>query len=106
MGNAAAAKQALHLETAMHGQMARGDFDGIYTGADQRYRDAMSRDKSDALYASIVRKLGSPLDCKPGGTMVMAATWGTTIKSVCTTTFSKSATGEETFVWMKEGDQF
>ena len=106
MGNAEAAKQALQLETAMHGQMARGDLAGIYDGADQRYRSAINRDKSDALYSSIVRKLGSPLDCKPGGTTVMTATWGTTIKSVCTTTFSKNATGVETFVWIKEGDQF
>jgi hypothetical protein len=66
----------------------------------------MSRDKSDALYASIVRKLGSPLDCKPGGTFVMTATSETSIKSVCTTTFSKSATGVETFLWMREGNQF
>jgi hypothetical protein len=106
MSHAAAEKQALQLETAMHGQMTRGDFDGIYTGSDQRYQNAVSRDKSDALYASIARKLGSPLDCKPGGTFVMTATWGTSIKSVCTTTFSKNATGVETFVWMKEGDRF
>jgi hypothetical protein len=106
MGVGEAQKQALQLEKAMHDQMARGDFAGIYNGADERYRNAISRDKSDALYSSIVRKLGSPLDCKPGSTMVMAATSGTTIKSVCTTTFSKNATGVETFVWMKQGDQF
>jgi hypothetical protein len=38
MGHAEAEKQALQLEIAMHGQMARGDFDGIYNGADRRYR--------------------------------------------------------------------
>jgi hypothetical protein len=106
MNPAEAAKQALQLETAMHEQMTRGDFTGIYNGADQRYRNAVSREKSDALFSSIVRKLGPPLDCKTGGTFVQAATWGTTIKSVCTTTFSKNATGVETFVWIKDGDQY
>lgn len=98
--------QALKLETAMHQQMAQGDVAGIYNGADQRYRDAMTREKSDALYTSIVRKLGAPLDCKQGGTVVRTGTMGTTIRSECQTTFSKNATAKETFVWIKSGDQF
>ena len=52
--------EALKLETAMHQQMARGDVAGIYNEADQRYRDAVTRDKSDALYTSINRQAGGP----------------------------------------------
>jgi hypothetical protein len=69
-----AAKQALQLETAMHEQMVRGDFAGIYNGADQQYRSAIDRGKSDALFSSIARKLGSPLGCKQGNTFVQATT--------------------------------
>jgi len=58
------------------------------------------------LFAAIATKLGSPLDCKQGSTFVQAATWGTTIKSVCNTTFSKNATAVETFMWIKSGGQY
>lgn len=98
--------QALKLETALHQQMAQGDVAGIYNGADQRYRDAITRDKSDALFTSIVRKLGVPTDCKQGGTFIQVGTIGTTIRSDCQTTFSKNATGKETFVWIKSGGQY
>ncbi len=89
-----AQKQALQLETVFHQQVARGDLAGIYNGADDRYRAAVSREKSDALFSSIARKLGSPLDCKQGGTFVQVATWGTTIRSECTTKFSKDASAK------------
>lgn len=106
MSPAEAGKQALQLETVMHQQMARGDFDGIYNGADERYQKATDRGKSDALFSAIARKLGSPLDCRPSGTFIQAATWGMTIKSVCTTKFAKNASGIETFVWIKDGSQY
>jgi hypothetical protein len=98
--------EALKLETAMHEQMARGDVAGIYNEADQRYRDAVTRDKSDALYTSINRKLGVPLDCKQGGSMMQVGTMGTTIRSECETRFSKDATAKETFVWVKAKDRY
>ncbi len=99
-------QQALTLETAMHTKMSSGDFAGIYDGADQRYRNAVTRAKSDALFSSIARKLGAPLDCTQGITKFQIATFGTTIVSVCKTKFSKDATGIETFTWVKAGDQF
>src|SRR3569833_2615077 len=46
--------EALKLETAMHQQMAGGDVAGIYTEADQRYRDVLSRDNSDAQFSAIL----------------------------------------------------
>ena len=98
--------EALKLETAMHQQMARGDVAGIYNDADQRYRNAVSREKSDALYISIVRKLGVPLDCKQGGSMMQVGTMGTTIRSECETRFSKDAIAKETFVWVKAKDRY
>jgi hypothetical protein len=101
-----AQSQALKLETDFHASMTRGDLAGIYAGADQRYRDAVTREKSDALFSSIARKLGAPLDCRQGKTTVQVATWGTTIRSVCQTSFSKNASGVESFVWVKSGDQF
>lgn len=101
-----ASDEALKLETAMHQQMAKGDVAGIYNDADQKYRDVMTREKSDALFTSIVRKLGAPQDCKQGGTFVHVGTIGTTIRSECQTTFSKNATATETFVWMKSQDRY
>jgi hypothetical protein len=99
-----AAQQALQQETTIHEQMSRGNFDGIYYGADQRYRDAIAPDKSNALFSGITKKLGSPLDCKQGVTIVLHSTWGTSIKSECKTSFSKNATAIETFIWIKSTD--
>jgi len=103
---AGGAADALKLESAMHQQMAKGDVAGIYNDADQRYRDAITREKSDALYTSIVRKLGVPLDCKQGGSMMQVGTMGTTIRSECETRFSKDATARETFLWVKSKDRY
>ena len=103
MSVAGSSEDALKLETAFHAQMTRGDLGGIYDGADERYRKAVTREKSDALFSSVARKLGAPLDCKQGGTNATVATWGTTIRSECTTTFSKNASAVETFVWVKSG---
>ncbi len=99
-------KEALQLATALHQKMAAGDLAGIYNGADQGYRDAVTREKSDALFSSIARKLGAPLDCTLGNTNFNISTSRTVIVSSCSTHFSKNATGEETFTWTKKGDQF
>jgi hypothetical protein len=99
-------EEALKLETAFHQQMARGDLAGIYDNADDRYKKAADRAKSDALFSSIARKLGAPLDCKQGNSKMTVGTFGTTIVSECTTTFSKDATGVETFTWSKSGDTY
>jgi hypothetical protein len=101
-----AQQQAFTLAATMHKQMAGGDLAGIYNDADQRYRDAVTRDKSDALFSSIARKLGSPLDCTQGNTNIQVGTSGTTIVSVCSTKYSKDATAVETFTWVKSADRF
>lgn len=98
--------QALKLETAMHQQMADGDIAGIYKNADQSYRDAATREKSDALFNAIAQKLGTPLTCGPGGINLTVNTSGTFIRSQCTTPFSKNATATEFFVWKKSGADF
>jgi hypothetical protein len=102
----AGGQDALKLETVFHQQMASGDLAGIYNNADNRYRQAVDRTKSDALFSSIARKLGAPLDCKQGNTNISVGTSGTTIVSVCTTRFAKDATGVETFTWVKSGDTY
>ena len=99
-------QDAQNLAAGMHKRMAEGDLAGIYDNADQKYRDAVTREKSDALFSSIARKLGAPLDCTQGNTNFRTSTSGTTIVSTCTTKFSKDATGTETFTWVKSGDQF
>lgn len=98
--------QSPKLATAFHQQMAKGDLAGIYNNADQSYRDSDTREKSDALFSAISRKLGAPLDCKPEGFNINATTSGTFLRSVCKTSFSKNATGTETFVWKKSGNQY
>jgi hypothetical protein len=99
-------QDAQNLAAGMHKRMADGDVAGIYNNADQKYRDAVTREKSDALFSSISRKLGAPMDCTQGNTNLRTSTSGTTIVSTCTTKFSKDATGTETFTWVKSGDQF
>ena len=99
-------KEAPKLEAAMHEQMAKGDLAGIYDNADPGYKSAMTREKSDALFSAISRKLGAPTSCKAGGTNVVATPSGTTITATCETIFSKNATGVETFNWRKSGDKY
>jgi len=97
---------SLKLATALHKQMAEGDLAGIYNNADENYRRSMTRERSDALFSAIAGKLGTPLDCKAGGINVDVNTLGTTLRSHCETHFSKNATGDESFVWLKSGDQY
>lgn len=97
---------ALKLATAMHTRMAQGDLAGIYNTADDGYRKAITREKSDGLFSAVARKLGTPQDCKQGNTNLQVPTWGTTLTSVCQTRFSKNATAVETFTWAKSGDQY
>lgn len=97
---------SLKLATALHKQMAAGDLAGIYNNADENYRRSLTRERSDALFSMIARKLGEPLDCKAGGINVDVNTLGTTLRSHCETHFSKNATGDESFVWLKSGDQY
>jgi hypothetical protein len=99
-------QQALTLANQLHAKMAQGDLAGIYDDAAQRYRDAVTREKSDALFSSVARKLGSPQNCKQGITKYEVTTNGTMIESQCETTFSKDATGVETFTWLKSGNEF
>jgi hypothetical protein len=108
MSTAANSKaQSLTLANAMHVKMAQGDLAGIYDGADQRYKDVVSREKSDALFSAVARKLGSPLDCNQQSfNFNMDASAGMTLRTICETKFSKDATGTETFIWIKSGDQF
>jgi hypothetical protein len=97
---------SLKLATALHKQMAAGDLAGIYNNADENYRRSMTRERSDALFSLVASKLGAPLDCKAGGINVDVNTLGTTLRSHCETHFSKNATGDESFVWLKSGDQY
>jgi len=94
------------LAAAFHQQMAQGDLAAIYNNADENYRRSVTRERSDALFSAIARKLGAPLDCKPGGINVNVNTLGTTLHSQCETHFSKNATGEESFIWLKSGGQY
>ncbi len=99
-------QQAQTLAATMHQKMTNGDLAGIYDAADQRYKNAVTRKESDALFSAVARKLGAPQDCKQHGFNINATTSGTTLRLVCETTFSKDATGTETFAWIKSGDQF
>ncbi|MEI9968851.1 MAG: hypothetical protein WDM87_09575 [Terracidiphilus sp.] len=83
--------------------MTNNDLAGIYDGASQRYKDAVTRERSDDLFSAISRKLGTPGDCKQQGFNMNATTSGTILKLTCETKFSKDATGTETFAWIKSG---
>jgi hypothetical protein len=97
---------ALYYEKKLHEQMASGDLAGIYNSVHQSYRDATTRETSDALFSAIARKLGSPLECNPGNASIKYSDSETTMESVCFTKFSRNATATETFIWQKSGDKF
>lgn len=101
-----AQQDGVDAATALHKQMADGDLAGIYNNADENYRSSMTRQQSDMLFSMIARKLGTPLDCKPGGVNVNVNSLGTTLHSECETHFSKNATGEEIFIWLKASDRY
>src|SRR5206468_4243473 len=63
-------RQAFQLDTDFHTAVARHDWDSIYENADGGYKDAVSKEDSAALFSGLVVKLGTPVDCKQGGTMV------------------------------------
>jgi hypothetical protein len=99
-------QQAQSLAATMHQKMASNDLAGIYDGASQRYKDAVTREKSDDLFSAIARKLGAPGECKQQGFNMNSTTSGTILKLTCETKFSKDATGTETFAWIKSEDQY
>lgn len=99
-------RQALILDNAMHFQMASGDLAGIYNGADEQFRNTITREKSDDLFKGIARKLGAPQDCTQGDTRLNFGMEGTKLISKCETHFEKNATGTETFTWMKTGETY
>ena len=99
-------QQAQSLAATMHQKMASNNLAGIYDGASQRYKDAVTREKSDDLFSAINRKLGAPGECKQQGFNMNSTTSGTILKLTCETKFSKDATGTETFAWIKSEDQY
>lgn len=99
-------REAFTLSHAMHVQMATGDLAGIYNGADEQFRNSITREGSDALFKGIARKVGAPLDCLQGETKFFFGTEGLKLTSLCETHFSKNATGVETFTWHKTGDGY
>jgi hypothetical protein len=96
----------VRLANGLHKQMADDDLAGIYNNADENYRNSVTRERSDALFTAIARKLGQPLDCRPGQINVNVNNLGTTLHSECETHFSKNATGHESFIWLKSGDKY
>ena len=95
------AHQANALAEDLHRSMAKQDWASIYANADESYRRNVAPEESARMFASIVSKLGTPVSCKQGSTMIDVHTTGKTIKSECETTFSLNAAGEETFFWRK-----
>jgi len=100
------AREAYVMANDFHAAMARQDWDGIYDQADPGYQSAVSRQDSSQMFSGIARKLGSPLNCKQGGTIVSANTSGNTIETECETQFSSGANATETFVWRKSLTQY
>lgn len=94
-------QQALLLETAVHQQMANGDFDGIYNDSSREWQSAISRERSNAYFAAVATKWGSPQECTQSNTGVRNWIQSRIIRSQCTTTFSGGHTAVETFKWKK-----
>jgi hypothetical protein len=89
------------LVTEMHGAMSRGDWKGIYEGADPALRAGTSEDQFGALFIAISKKLGNPVSFNATKWNLDKASDGTFLKSVCETKFSNNASGTETFEWRR-----
>lgn len=92
---------AVHLADAFHAQMAHGDSDGIYDGADRAFQNAVSREHHDAYLASITSHLGTPLDCTPRNVGVRFGLDSRMISADCSTRFSSGYTALEKFKWKR-----
>ena len=95
-----------HLDAELHNSIARGDWNGIYANADPGYREAVTLEKSTALFSTIVRKLGPPISSKQTSWNLNANTSGTILRSECETKFGKNASGVESIVWRKTGGTY
>lgn len=98
--------QALQLAKNLHHRMLNGDIDGIYDDADPGLKANSDLSRHRALFSSIARKLGSPMNCQQGVTAVKYGFFTKKIRSECTTRFSNNSTGTETLIWVGSGDQY
>jgi len=96
-----AKKDGARLVTDMHSAMSRGDWKGIYDGADPDLRAGTPEDKFGALFIAIAKKLGNPVSFNETGWHLDRASDGTFLKSTCETKFSNNASGTETFEWRR-----
>lgn len=89
------------LVAGIHNAMGRGDWKGIYDGADPQLRAGTPEDKFGALFMAISKKLGTPVSFTATKWNLDRASDGTFLRSVCETKFSNNASGTETFEWRK-----
>lgn len=94
------------LVQSLHAAMAKHDWDSIYAGADERYRQILTPEESAKMFARVVGVLGEPVSCKPGKTSISKRPNGNTIQTECETTFSHDATGHEMFYWHESGGEY
>jgi hypothetical protein len=99
-------KNGEQLVADMHSAMSRGDWKGIYDGADPDLRAGTSEDKFGVLFLAISKKLGSPVSFNATGWNLDKASDGTFLKATCKTKFSNNATGTETFEWRKTDGKY
>jgi len=100
----ATGEEGQRLDEGLHAAMARGDWSGIYSSADDGYREGVTPEKSQALFSNIVRKLGAPVGTRQVGWQAMSGTSGTFLRSQCSTKFANNATATERIVWKKGAD--
>jgi len=94
------------LVADMHSAMGRGDWKGIYDGADPELRSGTSEDKFGALFIAISKKLGSPVSFDETKWNLDKASNGTFLKAICETKFSNNASGTETFEWRQNNGKY
>jgi hypothetical protein len=99
-------RQASGLVAALHGEMAKQDWAGIYEASSPQYQEAMTEDQNREMFDGVDRKLGTPVSTKQQNIFMNSSSAGTTIRGSFETTFSRNATATETITWIYWGGQY
>jgi hypothetical protein len=83
-----------------HQQLDAGQYEGIYSEADQGFRAGQSREEVIRFLETVHRKLGNSGDASFININVSATTNGTFTKTAYKTTFENGA-ATESFTWLK-----
>jgi hypothetical protein len=89
--------------TTFHGELNAGDFDAIWSGADDSFRRASTRENYDKFIGAVHRKLGLVVNTTTTGWAIKNFNFQTSVVLVKRSEFEHGS-GVETFTYAVHGD--